>query len=184
MNIIVRSAEGAYFVRPDTTWERDSEDFYPPETVTGLLWTPVLFAHISKPGRSISARFARRYFDGIGSGVLLYPEDQLDGRPDSIARASCLDHTSFLPFPTAQPSGGCRFSVSKDGATLFEGSGIFDESICKAIEEASRYIYLRHGDILALELKMPEMLMPRTDGESEIRLQYNGLPAVSFRIIF
>lgn len=194
MNIIVRSSQGAYFVRPDTTWERDSEDFYPPESVTGLSFTPVLFAHICKPGRSISRKFAERYFDGVGFGILLYPENQLDGMPDSIARASCLDHTSFLPFPVTMPSGECHCLVSQNGTTIHEC--IFNEAestgtdpvstgdIISAISEASQYVYLRYGDIIALELTPIRPLMQRTDGEVRIVLERTGSPDASFRIIF
>ena len=53
MNIVVFSSDSNVFVRPDTTWERDNEDLYVPEFINTLSWTPVLFARISKPGRSI-----------------------------------------------------------------------------------------------------------------------------------
>ena len=79
MNIVVVNSSSRVFVRPDTTWERDNEDLYVPEFIGSLAWTPVLFARISKPGRSIGARFGTRYYDLIGAGINLYPEDLMDG---------------------------------------------------------------------------------------------------------
>ena len=99
MNIIVKTSSGHITVRPDTTWEKDNEDFYPPEFVDELTYSPVLFARILKPGRSVGRKFASRYYDSIGFGVLLYPENMLDGTPEGYAQAICLDHTSFLPSP-------------------------------------------------------------------------------------
>ena len=119
MNIVVFSSDSNVFVRPDTTWERDNEDLYVPEFINTLSWTPVLFARISKPGRSISSKFASRYYDGIGYGVLLYPEDLISKGPEGFASACCVDHTSFLTFPTYPPTRldgqDGRFNLSKDG---------------------------------------------------------------------
>ncbi len=103
MNIIVKTSSGHITVRPDTTWEKDNEDFYPPEFVDELTYSPVLFARILKPGRSVGRKFASRYYDSIGFGVLLYPENMLDGTPEGYAQAICLDHTSFLPSPMFPP---------------------------------------------------------------------------------
>lgn len=194
MNIVVKSSAGECFVRPDTTWERDSEDFYPPEFVDGLGWTPVLFAHVSKPGRSISERFASRYFDGLGFGALLYPSDMLDGTPTSVARASCLDHTSFLTFPVESLSVE-SFSFRKNGETLFDikdsiepqsiaGKELLSDSMSKAIAETSRYVYLRFGDIVAIELDKIRPLCKRDEGEVQISMSFNGKDCGNFRIIF
>ena len=99
MNIVVVNSSSRVFVRPDTTWERDNEDLYVPVFIGSLAWTPVIFAHISKPGRSIGARFGARYYDLVGAGVQLYPEDLMDGSAEGFACACCLDHSSFLPSP-------------------------------------------------------------------------------------
>lgn len=100
MNIAVRGHRGNIFVRPDTTWERDSEDLYLPDFVDGLLWSLVLCARVSKPGRSIAGKFAGRYWDTAGFGILLFPENIMnDGSPEAFATANCLDHTSFIPMP-------------------------------------------------------------------------------------
>ncbi len=188
MNILVRTAEGKYVVRPDTTWERDNEDLYAPEFVNRISWTPVLFARISKPGRSVGEDFAERYYDGIGYGVLLYPEDMCDGSEAGFACANCLDHTSFLPFPVynkvtldrpgnafelsftpAVPeaaSGSGRTPEASESIRLFSHCNASSEAIRKAIAEATRYIYIRTGDIIAIELQARKPLCARENAEN------------------
>ena len=72
MNIIVKTFVGNVIVRPDTTWEKDNEDIYPQDFIETLSFTPVLFARISKPGKSVGLRFASRYYDSANYGLLLY----------------------------------------------------------------------------------------------------------------
>lgn len=169
MNIIVKTFSGKCIVRPDTTWERDNEDFYPPEFVSALSSTKVLFARISKPGRSVGLRFASRYYDGFGYGVLLYPEDMLDGSETGFACASCLDHTSFLPFPVKE-----KTELSSEESAMIES----------AIEEATRYIYIRTGDIIAIELCGRTPLCRREDGTFSYVSDFQGKTLPEFKIVF
>lgn len=186
MNIIVKTSSSKYIVRPDTTWERDNEDFFPPEFVDSLSYTPVLFARISKPGRSVSEKFASRYYDGVGYGVLLYSENLLGFAEEDFACASCLDHTSFLPFPTYLPIVLGRednlFRLSKDGSLLYETAEGTREMIENAISEASKYIYFRSGDILAIELKSREFLCRREDGIVDVSATFCKNKTIGFKI--
>lgn len=188
MNIIVKTSSSKYIVRPDTTWERDDEDFFPPEFVDFLSYTPVLFARISKPGRSVSEKFASRYYDGVGYGVLLYPENLLGSAEEDFACASCLDHTSFLPFPTYLPivlgEDDNLFRLFKDGSLLYETAEGTREMIENAISEASKYIYFRSGDILAIELKSREFLCRREDGAVNVAATFCKNKSIEFRINF
>ena len=190
MNIIVRSLRGDFFVRPDTSWERKSGDFYPPDFVSALDFTPVIFACICKPGRSIPENFACRYFDRVGFGALFYPSDMLDGSAVSIARASCLDHSSYLPHPMASvPAGGDLsrrgYSMRVNGREVFNGEGVSRTDIGKAISESSGIIYLRYGDVIAIELADPVRIVSRENRlENEISLTFDGAPDCSFRVLF
>jgi hypothetical protein len=215
MNIIVRTSEGKYIVRPDTTWERDNEDIYVPEFVNRLSWTPVLFARISKPGRSVGEDFAERYYDGIGYGVLLYPEDMCDGSETGFACASCLDHTSFLPFPVynkvtldrpenvfelkftvIEPASGMtdEKTDADDRTEIFSHSGASSGAIRKAIAEATRCIYIRTGDVIAIELQPRKALCARENAgaspdftpcsRSNLKATFCGNETIDFDIIF
>ena len=185
MNIVVRTYSGRYIVRPDTTWERDNEDLYLPDQVKSLSFTPVLFARVSKPGRSVSEKFAERYYDGIGFGVLLYPENFIDGSEEGFACASCLDHSSFLPFPVSDKETlGAEdvFSLSADGVKLFEGDGCDRQTICRAIAEATRFIYIRTGDVIAIELASRTELQTQGKNALEICGSHNGQQKIVFKI--
>ena len=166
MNIIVKSyGTGAFYCRPDTSWEREDKDLYLPDPVSGYLWTPVLFARISKAGKCIGRKFSGRYYDAVNYGILLYIKDMLiPGRPCAgpgpgahFAAASCADHTSVLPFPmydkVTLEDGTNIFSVSKDGKEIYSTSEGSYEIIEDALSQASGLISLRIGDILAVELR-------------------------------
>lgn len=188
MNIVILTHSGRVTVRPDTTWEKDWEDFFVPDFVDCLTWTPVTFARVSRPGKSIGPRFAERYFENIGHGVLLYPENLIDGSPEGYACASCLDHTSFLPgtlLPKSRCSGG-EFSVCRDGEEIFRDSGMALEKMEEALSEVSRFCYLRTGDLVAVELQRRSLLCSREAGRCSI-ICHDGLECRSdaeFDIIF
>lgn len=188
MNILVKTYGKAVIVRPDTSWERDNEDVFLPEFVTRVSFSPVLFARISKPGRSVARKFADRYYDGIGYGILLYPENLIDGSETGFAQASCLDHTSFLPFPVYNKvtlgREGNSFILRKDGNIVFATSGSAKaEVIESAIEEATRFCYIRTGDILAIELDSRKDLIDRaTDERCSLQGTFCGNVIVDFNV--
>ena len=188
MNIVVLTFSGKVVVRPDTTWEKDGEDFFVPDFVSRLSWTPVVYSRLTKPGRSIAARFAGRYFESLGFGTLLYPEDFIDGSPEGFARACCLDHTSFLP-GTMFSKSGCedvRFSTSRDGQEIFACGCPATDDIEAAIAETSRFCYLRTGDLVAVELQARSLLCRREDGQCRIcgKVEETGTQDGTFNIIF
>ena len=73
MNIIVKPyGSSLCYCRPDTTWERENKDFFSPECVNEIYWTPVVFARVSKAGKCVGKKFVEMYYDGVGCGMLLY----------------------------------------------------------------------------------------------------------------
>ena len=185
MNIVVKTYSGGCIVRPDTTWEKDNADLYVPEFVEGLSFSPVLFARVSKPGRSVGERFASRYYDAVGCGVLLYPEEMLDGSETGFARASCLDHTSFLPAPMSDKAvlgGECAFRLFSSDL-LFETAVLSASMIENAIAEATKYVYLRIGDLVAVELDERRHLVSRSDGSVSVRGEFCGRTTNDFKIV-
>lgn len=185
MNIIVKTADSRIYVRPDTTWERDNEDLYLPPFIDKLSFTPVLFARISKPGRSVARKFADRYYDGINYGMLLYPDNILE--EEGLACASCIDHTSFLPFPIygkiTLGREGNVFTLKKGRKKLFSYNGGTAAMIEEAIEEATQRIYVRTGDILAIELAPRQSLCSREDGPVTLKATYCDNETMDFKIV-
>lgn len=96
MNIALKTFSGQVTSRPDTTWERENRDFYIPDFVREMLWSPVLFTRVEKAGKCIGRKYADRYIDGMGFGLLLHPLVECNGE---AVPSSCMDHTTILPFP-------------------------------------------------------------------------------------
>ena len=185
MNIIVKPYGGDFcYCRPDTTWERENRDFYSPECVNEIYWTPIIFARISKAGKCIGHKFAGRYYDGIGYGMLMYCNNT------DIAFSSCADHTSILPHPLHHPEIlDCEqeFAVMKncDQLTVIssacnEWRNLLENALCKA----SRLTSLRIGDFIALELDKVKSLATPENGDTEIKGLINGTETFNFKIIF
>lgn len=192
MNIIVKTYDGGRICcRPDTSWEREDKDLYVPDNIHGYMWTPVLFARISKAGKCIGRRYASRYYDAVNYGMLLYPYDLLDSSPYGIAAASCADHTSVLPFPMYNPvtldDGTNVYSVLKDGEEIFSTYAGSRSIIEDALSEASAVVSLRIGDILAIELAplsgISECKEDTQGMETSLSGSFCGNALFSFRII-
>ncbi len=191
MNIIIKTyGDGGIYCRPDTTWERENKDFFSPDGIMEYLYTPVLFARIAKAGKCIGRKFAARYYDSIGYGMLLYRSDLMDGSPMSYAAASCMDHTSILPFPMYNritlESGTNIFSLLKDGIEIYSTSEGSTELLEKGISEASSAVSVRIGDLIAIELTEPKILTTREAEEKAaiIKGTFCENTLFDFRMIF
>ena len=187
MNIIIKTSSGHITVRPDTTWEKDNEDFYPPEFVDELTYSPVLFVRVLKPGRSVGKKFASRYYDSVGYGVLLYPENMLDGTPEGYAQAICLDHTSFLSAPMFPPQrleedGQFRLFRNETGIFTFDQPSL--NMIEEALVQATRLLYIRTGDLIAIELTARKPLATRLDTNTHVTGTFGHDKILDFQIIF
>lgn len=166
MNILVKIYGTDLCVcRPDTSWERENRDLYMPDETGGYHISPILFARISKAGIRVSPKFAERYYDAVGYGALLYDSGLLGISGAGFAAASSEDHTSIIPFPLYNPitlGGENRFVLKSDGKTIFEtGTSGAAEAVEAAICLASARVSLRIGDIVAVELAAPQMLVSR-----------------------
>lgn len=188
MNIIVRpyGTAGCY-CRPDTTWEREDKDLFSPEFAIGYMFTPVLFVRICKAGKFIGQKFASRYYDSVGYGALLYEKGMLDGSPLGYACASCMDHTSILPFPmynrVTLEEGTNIFSIKKNGKELFSTTEGSQALIEESLAEISRFVSLRIGDIAAIELDAPKEIADKDEGKAEIHGTFCGNDLFRFNII-
>jgi len=187
MNIPVLTSSGKVIVRPDTSWKMNLDASYFPEDVNTVEWSPVIFARISRPGKCIGAKFADRYYDGIGYGVLLYPADYLDGSPEGFAEASCLDHSSYLATPVynkitlGRPDN--EFVLVKDGEEIFR----YNSANCKMIEDAlakvSSRVFLRNGDFLAIELQKRQILCERGMEKTSVKGTFCNNEILDFKVI-
>lgn len=188
MNIVVKPyGQKLCYCRPDTTWERENRDFYVPQGIVEIHWTPIIFARISKAGKFIGKKFVSRYYDAFNFGALLYCRTEDCTADTDIAFTSCADHTSLLPFPLyntiVKNNEGNEYIVEANGVEAFkvESIGIeFEEAICKASELTS----LRIGDFVAMELAPAELLASEDDAIAMLKGSYCGNILFDTKIIF
>ena len=208
MNIIVNPyGSSLCCCRPDTTWERENKDFYSPECVNEVMWTPVVFARVAKAGKCIGSKFVGRYYDGVGCGILMYcATDE--------AVTSCADHTSILPMPLYNPEvldGKMEFIVTKNGnlatarsiaavlqagktglvsstgqndLVMSTGQGEWRHLLEDAICNASRLTSLRIGDFVAVEQTPLQSLATREESEVSVKGIFCDNDIFDFKIIF
>ena len=179
MNIIVKPyGSSICYCRPDTTWERENKDFYSPECVNEIHWTPVVFARISKAGKCVGEKFVERYYDGVGCGMLMYCGDSV-----------IVDKSSILPHPLFQPvvlDDEKEFVVNvspinQDSSVILSGAkDLLEEAICNASQLTS----LRIGDFVAVELRELQKLASKEDGTVAVKGEFCEKEIFSFNIIF
>lgn len=185
MNIIVRTYNGNIVFRPETTWKRGDDAVYLPEFVDSVEAAPVAFVRICKAGRSVAGKFASRYYDAVGYGMLLYPVELMNSGPEGFAAACCMDHTSFLSLP-------CLDKMSLGAGELLVSSGSDTcrykvpgaDEIENAIELATRCCYIRTGDFLAVELETRRPLSNRQQPPVFVEGSYEGTPLFDFKVVF
>ena len=187
MNIIAKTYGGRTVIRPDTTWKRGDDAAFMPEFVDCVSWTPVVFARICKAGRSVAEKFADRYFDGIGFGVLLYAENLIDGSPEGFCEASCLDHSSFLCWPVFDKitlgAEDNLFELFKDEEPLFSCKSPDASLIRNTIARVTEFCYIRSGDFVVQELAVRQPLIAGRNSSCQVSGSFCSNPIINFKVI-
>lgn len=160
MNILTVSHDFSVFgFRPDSTLIRSQDRFYLPGFVRSISFSPILYFRCSRPGRAVEVRFAHRYIDSFGYGILLYPEVSEAIKENKAFAESALDFTSVIPnaihplsdygaFPTFKPLcvtvNGHQVSESPDHPTY--------EDLRRMISGITRFTSIRTGDFITYAL--------------------------------
>ena len=198
MNIIVKPyGSNLCYCRPDTTWERENKDFYSPECVNEIYWTPVVFARVSKAGKCVGRKFVERYYDAVGCGVLLYcgtSTTSFDGSAGVRSLSEVVDRSSILPHPLFQPvvledekefMVSCQHDAQGDAALshniiLSGAKDLLEEALCNASQLTS----LRIGDFVAVELRELQKLASREEADIAVKGEFCEKDVFSFNIVF
>ena len=187
MNIIVKPyGSELCYCRPDTTWERENKDYYVPDCVDSLHWTPIIFVRISKAGKCIGDKFVSRYYDSFNFGALIYCRIK---DKEELMSISCADHTSVLPFPlynlAVLEGPDNMFKVFRNDEEIYsrdcsEVQDAIEEAICSS----SEFVSLRTGDIVAVELAPKTTVASRAEGEIQFKATFCENEAFGFKILF
>jgi 2-keto-4-pentenoate hydratase/2-oxohepta-3-ene-1,7-dioic acid hydratase in catechol pathway len=73
----VDGGEVSYYLRPDTALLRNGTAFYYPDFTAQLVAHVCVVVRVCRLGRSISKRFAARYYDAVGAGITFTAADLL-----------------------------------------------------------------------------------------------------------
>lgn len=178
MNILTVNHDFNLFkFRPDSTMTRSQERYYLPDYVKSISFSPIVWFRCSRPGKCVEKRFAHRYLDAFGYGILLYPEldDSICGDREFIAEA--LDFTSIVPLQSHPISDYGAFpdfkplTVAVNGHIVSENPPHPDyDRIRQIISGITQYAATRTGDLIAYELT-PHMAAGR---EMKIDLRTGG----------
>lgn len=138
----------------DTALLLKNKPFFIPEFANPCIARPFLVVQISRLGRSISERFAHRYYNKVSIGIIftaqnLWDEALKEGRPCDYARsfdgAAAVGKFVDIPESTQSFSFPARFSIN---STIGYDSANMNFSIESLIAHISQYQLLRQGDLL------------------------------------
>lgn len=170
MNIITISYNSNfYYIRPDTSLNRDSNDYFCPDHITEITVVPFIYIRFDKAGKSISTKFASRYYTQMGYGLNLAAQSLIDpSEPFSFSTANSLDNTTYIStlykpglFPAAvfSTESSLPFDIPR---LLNEDSTINIPATLDAfhlkLEQVSRLCSVKTGDLLVMELCSPKTL--------------------------
>ena len=127
-----------FYCRPDTSLNKDSNDYFCPDSITELAAAVFVYARAAKAGKSVAAKFAPRYYNIVGKGVhFTAPQMIFNDAPESWWTAHSLDNSTFL------------LGDESDASTI---DTAIIEQINTAFETVSKHISFRTGDYIAIEI--------------------------------
>ena len=140
MNIFtVPYGSKGFYVKPDTSLNKDSNDYFCPDSVTELAAAVFIYARAAKAGKSVAAKFAPRYYNIVGKGVhFTAPQMICDEAPETWWAAHSLDNSTFL-------TDGESTAPETDPAII--------DKINAAFETISKHVSFRTGDYIAIEIE-------------------------------
>lgn len=151
-----RPDEPVIFLKPDTSILRKNRSFFIPDFSNDLHHEVELVLKIDKVGKSISRKFASRYYSSVGLGIDFTARDLQNklkdkGLPWEKSKAfdfSAAISTDFIPLDELN-TNNIRFRLDINGETRQTGDSShmifpFDE----LIEHISKFFTLKTGDLI------------------------------------
>lgn len=151
-----RPHEPVIFTKPDTALVRNNQPFYIPDFSSDIHYEAELVLRISKLGKNIHERFARRYYDAIGLGIDFTARDLQNkakekGLPWALAKGfdGSAPISEFYPLDRFPDLTNINFSLTVDGELRQKGnSSMMIFSFDQIIAYVSKFITLKDGDLI------------------------------------
>jgi acylpyruvate hydrolase len=151
-----RNEEPVIFSKPDTALLKNNAPFYYPDFSNNIHYEVELILRIGREGKNIDAKFAHKYFDGIGVGIDFTARDlqqkaKEKGLPWTLAKGfnGSAPVSEFLPLSDFTDLGNINFNLLINGEERQKGNSsqmIF--SFNEIISYISGFILLKKGDII------------------------------------
>ncbi|MGP1435100.1 MAG: fumarylacetoacetate hydrolase family protein [Phocaeicola sp.] len=149
-------SEPVVFMKPDSALLKDSKPFFLPDFSNRIEYETELVVRINRLGKSISERFASRYYDAVTVGIDFTARDLqqelvADGRPWEISKGfdGAAVIGDFIPVDKLPEIQQLEFNLNVDGKTVQRGDTsdmIFH--VNKIVSYISRFYTLKMGDLL------------------------------------
>ena len=128
--------------------------FFTPEGEVDIRMTPCVVLRVSRLGKSIERRFANRYYDAIAPGIDFVAWDKL-----CEARRIGGSWTNAIDFDYSLAIGEW---IDKEERRDVHGEELLISQE-EAIEEASRLMTIRQGDLIYIDLNAPARCVVRDE---------------------
>ena len=184
--LIDKTVTPRYDFLPETAQLRNERPLFLPDFANPASISLYLAVRICRLGRSISERFAHRYYDA----ATVIPHFSVPLAPNGQSANSELSFAATQGFDNALPTGrylpidrdqlaACSFSLSVDGQEQLNGLGSalrFDAN--HLIAHLSNYHTVRNGDLLLLGAPAAQLLI---HPERRVETHLNGECVLSFK---
>jgi 2-keto-4-pentenoate hydratase/2-oxohepta-3-ene-1,7-dioic acid hydratase in catechol pathway len=148
--------EPVVFLKPDTAFNKNRQDFYIPEFTQDLHYEAEIVLRINKIGKHIDEKFARRYFDAISIGIDFTARDlqaKLKAKGLPWEKAKAFDFSAavgdLVPADDYPDMGNINFNLDINGKTLQQGNtGLTINNFNQIIAYASKFFTLKKGDLI------------------------------------
>lgn len=154
---LIEGEKPVVFFKPDSAYQRNRRPFFLPDFSDRVEYETELVFRISRLGKSIGARFARRYLDAVTVGIDFTARDMQaefreKGLPWGLSKgfdASAVVGDMKMLDMLDKDIDDIRFRLDIDGKTVQEGySGDMIFSTSRIIEYVSGFCTLKTGDLL------------------------------------
>lgn len=149
-------SEPVVFMKPDSALLKKDKPFFLPDFSDNIHYEVEVVVKISKLGKSISSKFAPRYFDEVTLGIDITARDiqsrnAAAGYPWELSKAfdGAAPVGSFVPVSTLEDVNNLDFRLEINGKIVQQSNTsdlIF--SINEIIEYVSRFFTLKTGDLI------------------------------------
>ncbi|MHC2990080.1 2-hydroxyhepta-2,4-diene-1,7-dioate isomerase [Pontibacter sp. HJ8] len=148
--------EPVIFFKPDTAILRNNEPFYYPDYSQDIHHEVELTLRISREGKNIDPKFARKYYDAIGLGIDFTARDlqakaKAKGLPWTLAKGfnGSAPVSEFLPLDQFPDLQDINFRLDVNGELKQQGnSRMMLNTFDDILAYISRFITLKTGDII------------------------------------